>query len=117
MNATDYLDALRLRGVFLKKFMGDFMGDAHAMLLPSVPDTAPFISDTIGKDQQKLEEHWSAISYWVRGINYLGLPAVSIPVQPNEYGMPLSLQLVGRPYGERAILSIAHKMERLSISN
>lgn len=41
-----------------------------------------------------------------------GLPAMSIPAGLSEGGLPVGLQLVGRPRGERALLSAAVRIER-----
>jgi amidase len=45
-------------------------------------------------------------------INLLGLPAVVIPYGRNEDGMPVGIQLVGRPYEEELILEVAVRLEQ-----
>ena len=47
----------------------------------------------------------------VRGINVLGFPALSIPTGLDEAGMPLSLQIVGKPFAEAAILNAGAALE------
>jgi len=44
-------------------------------------------------------------------INLLGLPAVVIPFDIDERGLPIGIQLVGRPYEEELLLEIAIRME------
>ncbi len=44
-------------------------------------------------------------------INLLGLPAVAIPFDIDERGLPVGIQLVGRPYEEELLLEIAIRME------
>ena len=43
--------------------------------------------------------------------NYLGLPAISVPCGFNRNGLPLGLQIVGRPGDDRAVLALAHRYQ------
>ena len=47
-----------------------------------------------------------------RGDLLLGLPAVVIPYGQSEDGLPVGVQLVGRPYEEESILEIAVRLEQ-----
>jgi aspartyl-tRNA(Asn)/glutamyl-tRNA(Gln) amidotransferase subunit A len=47
----------------------------------------------------------------VRGINVLGLPAISIPCGIDRRGLPLGLQIIGRPFEEALILRVAASLE------
>jgi amidase len=38
-------------------------------------------------------------------------PAISVPVGFTRTGLPVGLQLVARPFGERALLEVAHALE------
>jgi Asp-tRNA(Asn)/Glu-tRNA(Gln) amidotransferase A subunit family amidase len=44
-------------------------------------------------------------------INLLGLPALVIPFDRDERGLPVGVQLVGRPYEEELLLDLAIRME------
>jgi amidase len=44
--------------------------------------------------------------------NVLGLPAVTIPMDLNEEGLPVGIQLVGRPYDDELLLEVAVRLER-----
>jgi amidase len=46
-------------------------------------------------------------------INLLGLPAVVIPFHIDERGLPIGIQLVGRPYEEEVLLELAVRMEEV----
>lgn len=111
VSGMDYYDVLRLRPAFLKRFLEKSMPEADAFLLPTTPGEAPKIIDTIGADETILEKRFSALSYWTRGINYLGVPGISFPAGMGALGLPLGVQLIGRPLGEDRILSIAHQFE------
>jgi aspartyl-tRNA(Asn)/glutamyl-tRNA(Gln) amidotransferase subunit A len=43
--------------------------------------------------------------------NYFGLPAVSVPSGFDEEGLPIGLQIVGKPWGEETVLKLAHQYQ------
>ena len=45
-------------------------------------------------------------------ISVTGLPAVSVPAGFTPEGLPVGLQIVGRPRGDRALLQVAHAFEQ-----
>jgi amidase len=45
-------------------------------------------------------------------VNATGQPAVAVPLYEGEDGLPLAVQLVGRPEGEGALLALAAQLER-----
>lgn len=47
-------------------------------------------------------------------VNVAGLPAISLPVLDGDDGLPVSVQLIGRPGGEAALFSVAAQLERLA---
>jgi len=53
---------------------------------------------------------WMAICY---AITITGCPAISVPCGFTDAGLPVGLQIVGKPRGERALLAAAHRFETL----
>ncbi len=56
----------------------------------------------------------SGVLRWVpfNGIwNHLGNPAAAVPVGLDPHGLPLSVQLVGRPRSDATLFSLAHELE------
>ena len=106
MSGVDYYDALRLREPFLQRYLREVQGDADVLLLPSTPGVAPLVEDTRVGDQARLEREFSLLSVWTRGINYLGLPVLSVPIGGGTGGLPLGMQLVGPPLGEDRVLAL-----------
>jgi amidase len=54
---------------------------------------------------------------WMRAcsrISVTGCPAISIPAGLSANGLPAGLQLVGRPFAERALLEVAHAVDGLT---
>jgi len=53
---------------------------------------------------------WRAFSY-AQTFNVFGLPAVSVPIMRSTEGLPIGVQIVGRPGDEATLLSLAAQME------
>jgi aspartyl-tRNA(Asn)/glutamyl-tRNA(Gln) amidotransferase subunit A len=47
-----------------------------------------------------------------RWVNYLGVPALVVPCGFDSRGLPIAMQLVGRPFGEGTLLAAAHAFQR-----
>jgi aspartyl-tRNA(Asn)/glutamyl-tRNA(Gln) amidotransferase subunit A len=105
---TSYLDALRLRADYQERFLADYLGNARALLLPVLPCAVPTVEETTGGSESDIEARFGNFSYWTRGINYLGLPALAVPAGFTSNGLPSGFQLVGRPFSEGALLRLGH---------
>ncbi|MDG2268991.1 MAG: amidase family protein, partial [Alphaproteobacteria bacterium] len=53
---------------------------------------------------------WIYITY---AITLTGCPAISVPAAFTDSGLPVGIQLVGRPYGEAELLSYAAQLEEI----
>jgi aspartyl-tRNA(Asn)/glutamyl-tRNA(Gln) amidotransferase subunit A len=58
------------------------------------------------------EARFMALSANTRPFNYLGLPAISIPCGFDANGLPIGLQLAGRPFAEARLLRLADAYQR-----
>lgn len=110
--ATDYINAQRLR----RKMLGEFhklFRSIDVLFTPTSPITAP----RIGQKQVTLngEPHDTrlAATRFVRGVNVLGFPALSIPCGESKEGLPIGLQMIARPFEEELLLSAGESIERL----
>jgi amidase len=45
-------------------------------------------------------------------VNVSGLPAIVLPVHQSPEGLPMGVQLIGRPGGERTLLALGAQLER-----
>lgn len=112
--ATVYLEAMGARGNVLRAFCDDVFSEADAVLLPSILTPAPSIAETDEGEPGAIYEMVAGITRATRPFNYLGLPGLATPLGLSSKGLPLSCQLVARPFAERTLLSLGHAYERAS---
>lgn len=105
--APIYLKARRARCALLNSFLTRYIPPATILVIPTTPGEAPTIASSLDGTPETLETRFHNYSYWTRGINYLGLPAISIPIGFGPNGLPLGMQLIGRPFADRAVLRAA----------
>ena len=92
--ATAYLRAQRLRGLIIKDIV-QLLKDYDCFACPSTKDTAPLGLEWTGSPAFNVP--WSLT----------GLPSVTIPSGLSKDGMPLGLQLIGKPNEDMKLLRIA----------
>jgi len=108
--ATDYINAQRLR----RLMQGDFAKTwqrVDCLFTPTTPMAAPRIGETTAQFGDQTEDVRLASTRLVRGINVLGLPALSMPCGVDRRNLPLGLQIIGRPFDEVLVLRVAAALE------
>lgn len=101
-----YNKALQAKKLIQKAFFDAF--EQYDMLLgPVAPTTAPKLGESLS-DPLKM---YLGDIYTVM-INLAGLPAVSVPCGFDAAGMPVGLQLIGKPFDETGILQAARRYEQ-----
>jgi aspartyl-tRNA(Asn)/glutamyl-tRNA(Gln) amidotransferase subunit A len=108
--AVDYVNAQRLRRSLRREF-DRVWKEVDCFLAPTTPATAPRIGDTTVRLGGRDEDVRLAATRLVRGINALGLPALSMPCGLSGAGMPVGLQIVGPAFGEALILKVGAALE------
>jgi aspartyl-tRNA(Asn)/glutamyl-tRNA(Gln) amidotransferase subunit A len=78
------------------------------LALPAIPIPVPTIQATAECDPADVARVIGQLTHCTRGLNYLGLPAASVPCGFDATGLPVAFQLVGRPYAEAAMLRAAN---------
>jgi aspartyl-tRNA(Asn)/glutamyl-tRNA(Gln) amidotransferase subunit A len=112
--ATDYINAQRLRRKMRREF-DRLWSEVDCLFTPTTPNTAPRIGDTTVRLGGRDEDVRLATTRLVRGINALGLPALSLPcglsAGRNGPGLPIGLQIVGPSFEEALILRVGAALE------
>ncbi|MGH7153189.1 MAG: amidase [Acetobacteraceae bacterium] len=106
LTASDYINALRARRE-LTDAVNAVLGRCDALLTASSLSTAPrfdAVPDTLS----------SVSPMQTIPFNVTGHPAISVPVGLGGDKLPLSVQVVGRPFDEAMVLCVGRAVERLS---
>jgi aspartyl-tRNA(Asn)/glutamyl-tRNA(Gln) amidotransferase subunit A len=110
--AHDYLQALRLRARLARTFTREVWSEADVLAVPVIPEPAPPLRAAIEGPLEEIVERQGRFSRLTRPFNGLGLPALSLPCGFSSAGLPLALQLVGRPFDEATVLRLGHAYQR-----
>uniref|UniRef100_A0A7I4CHU1 Amidase domain-containing protein n=1 Tax=Physcomitrium patens TaxID=3218 RepID=A0A7I4CHU1_PHYPA len=108
--ALDYLSSQKIRRRAMYFYMQAFES-VDVIVTPTTGTTAPVISSaalTVG------ESDLTTVGNLMRFIiapNFLGLPAISVPVGHDSRGLPIGLQLIGRPWQEATLFRVAAAFE------
>lgn len=113
--ATDYINALRLRTVVRGHFK-ELFKKIDILLAPTVSSAAALRSDPVVRwPDGTLEGASAAYTRFCLPANVSGLPALQVPAGfTKQEGLPLGVQLMGRPYEENTILRAGLAIERFS---
>ena len=109
--SSGYYDAYYLKGLRVRALIqGDFaraLEKVDAVVGPTSPVTAFPLGEKVNDPLAMY-----LLDVLTAGVNLAGLPAVSIPTAPDPQGLPVGLQLVGRPFAEETLLRIAAAFQR-----
>jgi aspartyl-tRNA(Asn)/glutamyl-tRNA(Gln) amidotransferase subunit A len=103
--------ALAARDGLRDHFISNCLGESGIALLPVMPIRTPDVSEVDPASPHFKARTLYALSRFTRFVNYLGLPALSVPAGFDDGGMPVGLQLVGRPGSEATLLRLGVRLQ------
>jgi Asp-tRNA(Asn)/Glu-tRNA(Gln) amidotransferase A subunit family amidase len=109
-NAETLLDAWTRRDLARVQFLSQ-MRKYPILLCPAAAIPAFRHGERSWKIEGKTVEYLDAWSY-TAWFNLLGNPAAVVPVRHSAEGLPIGVQIVGRPWEEEQVLSVAAVLER-----
>jgi len=101
----EYVNAQRMRTLFRQAF-DELWTKVDVLVGATTPMTAPLQEQFTVSIQGKDENVRMAATRLVRAINLIGEPALSIPCGKGRDGMPVGLQLIAAPFGERTLVKV-----------
>ena len=99
-----YLRAQKVRTLIRQDFL-DAYRDVDALITP----ISPILPFKAGEKADPLAMYLCDV--YTIGVNLAGLPGISLPCGFSKSGLPIGLQLIGQPYREAELLSIAAAYE------
>jgi aspartyl-tRNA(Asn)/glutamyl-tRNA(Gln) amidotransferase subunit A len=112
IGGVDYVKAQRLRRA-LRDAMIAALKDADVFVLPSLPISLPKTGTTMAEIAGRVLPVPTAVTRLTSPFNFSGLPAISIPCGSDRNGLPVGLQLVGRPGADATVLAAARWCEQV----
>ena len=103
-----YLRAQKVRTLIKKDFEDVFDQGVHAILTPATPSAAFGIGEKGKADP--IEMYLNDI--FTVTVNMAGLPGIAVPAGADKQGLPLGLQLIGRPFDEDTLFSLGEVIEQ-----
>ena len=102
-----YNRARRVRTLIKRDFEQVFENGVDAILTPATPSAAFGLGEMADADpvQMYLNDVFTVT------VNLAGLPGISVPAGLDRQGLPLGLQLIGRPWEEGDLLNTAYALE------
>jgi aspartyl-tRNA(Asn)/glutamyl-tRNA(Gln) amidotransferase subunit A len=105
-----YVQAQRLRSRLINGMLR-VLQSTDLLLTPTLPITAPQLEDkTVAGPTGPIDVR-AALTLFTRPFNLTGLPALSLPCGFDDEGLPIGLQIVGRPFDEDTVLRAGYAFE------
>ncbi len=101
-----YNRARRVRALIKRDFDQVFADGVDAILTPATPSAAFGLGENMDPIQMYLNDVFTVT------VNLAGLPGISVPAGLDSQGLPLGLQLIGRPWEEAELLNTAYALEQ-----
>src|SRR3954453_14659290 len=106
--APYYIESLSRRGPILRASAAEVFAKVDVLVTPTIRTCLPTLAETdIDHGPPGTENRFMAVSANTRPFNFLGLPAISVPCGFDPNGLPIGLQIAGRPFAEGRILKVA----------
>jgi aspartyl-tRNA(Asn)/glutamyl-tRNA(Gln) amidotransferase subunit A len=109
--SAGYYDAYYIKAQKVRRLIADDFAKAFQTVDVILTPTAPSAAFGLGETDD------NPITMWLNDVftiptSMAGLPGLSLPTGLSSDGLPLGLQLIGRPFDEETVLKVAEVMER-----
>jgi aspartyl-tRNA(Asn)/glutamyl-tRNA(Gln) amidotransferase subunit A len=101
-----YVRAQKVRTLIKRDFEEAFAAGIDFMLTPATPSSAFGIGE---KGSDPIEMYLNDI--FTVTVNMAGLPGIAVPAGQDSSGLPMALQLIGRPFDEAALFQAGQVIE------
>ena len=106
LSAADYIVALRV-GAAVRDRLNETLAAVDFLATPVVP-----VLTAEAARAARAQPHTGGTAIFTAPFNLTGHPALAVPGGMSSDGIPIGLQLIGRPGGDAALLKLAHTYEQ-----
>lgn len=103
-----YLQALKVRTLIRRDFERVFQ-QVDVLVTPTTPTTAFRLGEQTARPMRMYQNDLCTVP-----VNLAGLPAISLPCGRDGQGLPVGLQIIGRPMDEMGLLRAAYAFEQVA---
>ncbi|MGB2203303.1 MAG: amidase family protein, partial [Pseudooceanicola atlanticus] len=103
-----YNRARKVRSLIKRDFEEAFAAGVDAILTPATPSAAFGLGEM--KDADPVQMYLNDV--FTVTVNLAGLPGIAVPAGLDKQGLPLGLQLIGKPWEEADLLNTAYALEK-----
>ena len=82
--------------------------------MPVSPSTAPERVPDSQSSALQIEKDFTASARFTRFANYLGIPAIAFPIGIDANGLPISAQILAKPWAEKLVLELVNIFQKTS---
>jgi amidase len=111
LSARELSEALSALTAYERSMIAQ-LSSFDAVLTPALALTPRPVGWFDQEDGERNFEQQVQYTPYTSMLNVSGLPAIVLPVAQTDDGLPMGVQLIGRPGGERTLLSLAAQLER-----
>lgn len=102
-----YVRAQKIRTLIKRDFEAAYADGVDAILTPATPSAAFGIGEKANADPVEMYLN----DVFTVTVNMAGLPGIAVPAGLDSQGLPLGLQLIGRPFDEETLFAAAQVIE------
>ncbi|WP_101951144.1 amidase [Mycobacterium sp. 3519A] len=111
MPASTYINAQRARAV-IQSHIAEALREVDLLVTPTQPATAMKVGQSLSRIGAREESVFEMSARFCVPFNLAGLPAASVPCGFDSHGLPIGLQIIGKPFDETTVLRAADAYQR-----